>query len=102
LAGTLCEEGHAQEHGTSAILKKEGRKVSGSYDFSGAVHVFVVKGGKMMFVHAKSGRAEVGRMEPKELIERGRSPNGGAEVWHVEKGGEPEKRRAHAVRGSSV
>jgi Holliday junction resolvase len=83
-----------------AILKKEGWKVSRSAASHGAVDVFAARGGKMLLVQVKSGRARVKKEELEELIDWGRNSNGDAEVWHFKKRGELERRRVYAARRS--
>ncbi|QQG49410.1 MAG: hypothetical protein HY247_03660 [archaeon] len=84
------------------ILKREGWMVSRSAASHGAVDVFAAKGGKMLLVQVKSGRARVQKAELEELVEWGRSSNGDAEVWHFRKGGKLEKRRVHASKGGGA
>lgn len=83
-----------------AILKKEGWRVSRSAASHGAVDVFAAKGGKMLLVQVKSGRARVKKKELEELIGWGRSSNGDAEVWHFKGRGRVERRRVYAAKGS--
>jgi Holliday junction resolvase len=84
-----------------AILKKEGWKVSRSAASHGAVDVFAAKGGKVLLVQVKSGRARVKKAELEELVDWGRNSNGDAEVWHFGGRGKLERRRVYAARGAS-
>ncbi len=98
MVGTQYERGRAREYRTMAILKKDGWKVSRSAASHGAVDVFAAKGGKILLIQVKSGRARVKKEELEELIDWGRSSNGDAEVWHFRGRGEVEKRRVYAAR----
>ena len=80
------------------ILKNEGWMVSRSAASHGAVDVFAAKGGRLLLVQVKSGRARMKREELQELIHWGESSNGDAEVWHFKRGGKVERRRVHASR----
>jgi Holliday junction resolvase len=99
--GTRYEKGRAREYKTMAILKKDGWKVSRSAASHGAVDVFAAKGGRILLVQVKSGRARVKKEELEELIDWGRSSNGDAEVWHYKDRGRVERRRVHAARSSA-
>jgi len=98
LVGTRYEKGRAREYKTMAILKRDGWKVSRSAASHGAVDVFAAKGGKMLLIQVKSGRARTKKDELAELIDWGKHSNGDAEVWHFKRGGELEKRRVYAAR----
>jgi Holliday junction resolvase len=78
-----------------AILKEEGWVVSRSAASHGAVDVFAAKGGKLLLIQVKSGRARVKKTEMEELIRWGIEAGGDAEVWHFKAGGGLEKRRVH-------
>jgi len=98
LVGTLYERGRAREYKTMAILKKDGWKVSRSAASHGAVDVFAAKGGRILLVQVKSGRARVKKDELEELVDWGRNSNGDAEVWHFRGRGKLERRRVYAAR----
>jgi Holliday junction resolvase len=98
LVGTLYERGRAREYKTMAILKKDGWKVSRSAASHGAVDVFAAKGGRILLVQVKSGRARVKKEELEELIDWGKNSNGDAEVWHFKERGKVEKRRVYAAK----
>lgn len=72
--------------------------VSRSAASHGAVDVFAAKGGRLLLVQVKSGRARIKREELEELVRWGESSNGDAEVWHFKRGGKLERRRVHASR----
>ena len=101
MVGTLYERGRAKEYRTMAILKKEGFKVSRSAASHGAVDVFAAKGGRLLLIQVKSGRARVKKEELEELIDWGKSSNGDAEVWHFKGRGKVERRRVYAAKRSS-
>ncbi len=84
-----------------AILKKEGWLVSRSAASHGAVDVFAARGGRMLLVQVKSGRARVKKEELEQLVLWGKNSNGDAEVWHFKERGEIEKRRVYASRKGS-
>ena len=64
----------------------------------GAVDVFAAKGGKVLLVQVKSGRARITKEELEGLAEWGRSSNGDAEVWHFKDGGKVVRRRVYASK----
>jgi len=72
--------------------------VSRSAASHGAVDVFAAKGGKLLLVQVKSGRARVKKAELENLVSWGRNSNGDAEVWHFRDGGDVERRRVYAAR----
>lgn len=78
-------------------LKRDGWMVSRSAASHGAVDVFAAKGGRVLLVQVKSGRARVTKEELEQLVEWGKSSNGDAEVWHF-KGGKLVKRRVYAAK----
>jgi Holliday junction resolvase len=81
-----------------SILRREGWLVSRSAASHGAVDVFAAKGGKLLLVQVKSGRARVKKAELENLVSWGRNSNGDAEVWHFRDGGDVERRRVYAAR----
>jgi len=83
------------------ILKHDGWLVERSAASHGAVDVFAAKGGKLLLIQVKSGRARVKKEELEALVSWGKSSNGDAEVWHFKGGGEMEKRRVYAARRGS-
>lgn len=80
------------------MLKKDGWLVSRSAASHGAVDVFAARGGRMLLVQVKSGRARVKKEELEQLVLWGKSSNGDAEVWHFKDRGEVVKRRVYASR----
>lgn len=80
------------------LLKNGGWVVSRSAASHGAVDVFAAKGGKLLLVQVKSGKARVKKEEMEELIRWGRESNGDAEVWHFRGRGRLEKRRVYTSR----
>ena len=81
------------------MLKEEGWVVSRSAASHGAVDVFAAKGGRLLLVQVKSGKARVKKAEMEELIRWGRESNGDAEVWHFKGRGHLEKRRVYVSKG---
>jgi len=81
-----------------SILKHEGWLVSRSAASHGAVDVFAAKGGKLLLIQVKSGRARVKKEELENLVSWGRNSNGDAEVWHFRDGGDVERRRVYVSR----
>jgi Holliday junction resolvase len=79
-------------------LKKGGWMVSRSAASHGAVDVFAAKGGRLLLVQVKSGRARVKREELQELVSWGENSNADAEIWHFKARGRVEKRRVHAAK----
>jgi Holliday junction resolvase len=100
--GTRYEKGRAKEYRVMALLKKDGWVVSRSAASHGAVDVFAAKGGRLLLVQVKSGKARVKREEMEELIRWGKESNGDAEVWHFKGRGRLEKRRVHASKESAA
>ena len=98
MVGTLYEKGRAREYSVMKMLKKDGWVVSRSAASHGAVDVFAAKGGKLLLVQVKSGKARVKKEEMEELVRWGRESNGDAEVWHFKGRGHLEKRRVYASR----
>ncbi|MGD0145704.1 MAG: restriction endonuclease [Nitrososphaerales archaeon] len=94
--------GREREYRTMNILKQEGWLVERSAASHGAVDVFAAKGGKLLLIQVKSGRARVKKEELEELVSWGKNSNGVAEVWHFKDGGKMERRRVYAgKRGPS-
>jgi Holliday junction resolvase len=81
-----------------SILKREGWLVERSAASHGAVDVFAAKGGKLLLIQVKSGRARVKKEELEELVRWGKNSNGDAEVWHFRDGGRMERRRVYATK----
>lgn len=81
------------------MLKEDGWVVSRSAASHGAVDVFAAKGGRLLLVQVKSGKARVKRAEMEELVRWGTESDGDAEVWHFKGRGRLEKRRVHASKG---
>ena len=79
-------------------LKKDGWMVSRSAASHSAVDVFAAKGGRILLVQVKSGRARATKEELEELVKWGESSNGDAEVWYYKGRGKVVKRRVHAAR----
>jgi len=84
-----------------SILKREGWLVSRSAASHGAVDVFAARGGKMLLIQVKSGKARMKREELEALAEWGRQASSDAEVWHFKDGGRVERRRIYASGGDS-
>jgi Holliday junction resolvase len=101
MAGTRYERGRAKEYRAMELLKREGWIVSRSAASHGAVDVFAAKGGRILLVQVKSGKARVKREEMEELVRWGKESNGDAEVWHFKGRGHLEKRRVYASKGGA-
>ena len=97
----LYTKGRAREYRTMDILRKDGWLASRSAASHGAVDVFAAKGGKILLIQVKSGRARVKKEELEELVSWGRNSNGDAEVWHFSDGGKVERRRVYKAKGST-
>ncbi len=80
-------------------LRRDGWVVSRSAASHGAVDVFAAKGGRLLLVQVKSGRARVKKEELEELVRWARESNGDAEVWHFKSRGKFERRRVYASKG---
>ena len=91
-------KGREREYRTMSILRREGWLVSRSAASHGAVDVFAAKGGKLLLIQVKSGRARVKKSELEELLSWGKNSSGDAEVWHFRDGGEVERRRVYKAR----
>ena len=96
MVGTRYERGRAKEYRVMQLLKAEGWVVSRSAASHGAVDVFAARGGRLLLVQVKSGKARVKKEEMEELVRWGRESSGDAEVWHFRGRGELEKRRVYA------
>ncbi len=93
-------KGREREYRTMSLLKHDGWLVSRSAASHGAVDVFAAKGGRLLLIQVKSGRARVKKEELENLVSWGRNSNGDAEVWHFRDGGEVERRRVYKARVS--
>lgn len=91
-------KGREREYRTMGILKREGWLVSRSAASHGAVDIFAAKGGKLLLIQVKSGRAKVNRKELENLVSWGENANGDAEVWHFRDRGKVERRRVYQAR----
>ncbi|MDV3293097.1 MAG: restriction endonuclease [Nitrososphaerales archaeon] len=100
MVSTQYVRGRAREYRAMSMLRSEGWMVSRSAASHGAVDVFAAKGGRLLLVQVKSGRARVKKEELEELVRWARESNGDAEVWHFKGRGRFEKRRVHASKGS--
>ncbi len=90
--------GRSREYKAMNALKKNGWMVSRSAASHGAVDVFAAKGGKVLLVQVKSGRAQASKEELEELVKWGESSNGDAEVWYYKGRGKVVRRRVHAAK----
>ena len=84
-----------------AMLKKDGWLVSRSAASHGAVDVFAAKGGRVLLIQVKSGKARVKKEELEALVDWGKQSNADAEVWHFKGRGKVERRRVYANGASS-
>jgi len=100
LVGTRYAKGRDREYRTMSILKHDGWLVSRSAASHGAVDVFAAKGGRLLLIQVKSGRARVKKEELEALVSWGKNSNGNAEVWHFKDGGDVERRRVYKARGA--
>ena len=90
--------GRSREYSALYALRNEGWMASRSAASHGAVDVFAAKGGKVLLVQVKSGRARATKEELEELVRWGESANGDAEVWYYRGRGKVVKRRVHAAK----
>ena len=93
--------GRSFEYKAMASLKKDGWMVARSAASHGAVDVFAAKGGKVLLVQVKKGRARATKEELEELTDWGKSANGDAEVWYYKGRGKLVRRRVFAGKGGS-
>ena len=100
MVGTRYAKGREREYRTMSILKHDGWLVSRSAASHGAVDVFAAKGGRLLLIQVKSGRARVKKEELEALVSWGKNSNGNAEVWHFKDGGDVERRRVYKARGA--
>lgn len=89
-------KGRSREYNAMTALKRDGWMVARSAASHGAVDVFAAKGGKVLLVQVKSGRARATKEELEELVRWGESSDGDAEVWYYKGRGKIVKRRVHA------
>ncbi len=68
--------GREREYRTMNILKHDGWLVERSAASHGAVDVFAAKGGKLLLIQVKSGRARVKKEELEELVSWGKTRTG--------------------------
>jgi len=80
------------------MLRNQGWVVARSAASHGPVDIFAAKGGRILLVQVKSGRARVNKSELEELIEWGKNFGGDAEVWHFKRRGLLQRRRVHKGR----
>jgi len=99
LAVNRYAKGREKEYRTMGMLKREGWLVSRSAASHGAVDIFAAKGGRLLLIQVKSGRARVNRKELENLVSWGKNANGDAEVWHFKERGKVERRRVYVARG---
>jgi len=92
--------GRSYEYGAIYSLRKDGWMASRSAASHGAVDVFAAKGGRVLLVQVKSGRARATKEEMDELVQWGKSANGDAEIWYFKGHGKVVKRRVHAAKRS--
>ena len=90
--------GRSREYRTMLTLKEDGWMVSRSAASHGAVDVFAAKGGKVLLLQVKSGKARATKEELEELVKWGESSNADAEVWYYKGRGKVVKRRVHAAK----
>lgn len=93
------QKGRRWEYTAMNKLRRDGWVVSRSAASHGAVDVFAAKGGRLLLVQVKSGRARVKKEELEELVRWARESNGDAEVWHFKSRGKFERRRVYASKG---
>jgi Holliday junction resolvase len=93
------ENGRSKEYRAMNTLRKNGWMVSRSAASHGAVDVFAAKGGKVLLVQVKSGRATASKEELEELVRWGMSSNGDAEVWYYKGRGKLVRRRVFVAKG---
>ena len=91
-------KGRSREYLALYALRRAGWMASRSAASHGAVDVFAAKGGKVLLVQVKSGRARATKEELEELVEWGENSNGDAEVWYYKGRGKVVKRRVYASR----
>ncbi len=99
---TKYEKGRAKEYQAIEILRRRGWLVSRSAASHSPVDLFAGKGGRVLLVQVKSGRARIGKEGLEELIQWGKNFNGDAEVWHFRAGGKLEKRTVHRARSAEI
>ncbi len=94
------QSGRSREYRAMNALRKDGWMVSRSAASHGAVDVFAAKGGRVLLIQVKSGKARATKEELEELAEWGKNAKAEAEVWYFKGGKEMVKRRIYAPRGS--
>lgn len=92
------QKGRRFEYSAINRLKSDGWVVSRSAASHGAVDIFAAKGGRLLLVQVKSGKARVEKEEMEELVRWGRESNGDAEIWHFKGRGDFQKRRVYAAK----
>ncbi len=95
---TNYTKGRSREYRAMSALRKEGWMASRSAASHGAVDVFAAKGGRVLLIQVKSGKARATKEELEELVNWGRSANGDAEVWYYKGRGEVVRRRVFAAK----
>lgn len=93
-------KGRSREYRAMLQLKKEGWMVSRSAASHGAVDVFAAKGGKVLLIQVKSGKARATKEELDELARWGESARAEAEVWYYKGRKTVVKRRIYAPKRS--
>ncbi len=90
--------GRSREYRAMVTLKEDGWMVARSAASHGPVDVFAAKGGRVLLLQVKSGKARATREELEELVRWGENSNGDAEVWYYKGRGKVVKRRVHAAK----
>jgi Holliday junction resolvase len=93
---TQYERGRSKEYRTMELLRSEGWVVARSAGSHGPVDIFAAKGGMIMLVQVKKGKARMKAEEAKELVKWAEAFNADAEIWHFKGRGNLTKRRVFA------
>ena len=78
------------------MLREDGWVVARSAGSHGPVDVFAAKGGRILLVQVKGGKARMKSDEAKELVKWAAAFNADAEIWHFKGRGNLLKRRVFA------
>jgi len=85
MVGTPYTKGRAREYAALKILRSEGWLCSRSAASHGVVDIFAGKGGDVLIIQVKSGRARVGGKGRAELKRWAEEYGARAEIWFFQK-----------------
>lgn len=86
MGSTPYTRGRSREYQVLRKLRQEGWYCSRSAASHGPVDIFAGRGGKILMVQVKSGKARVSKVEKETLTIWGEAFRGRVEIWKYRKG----------------